>query len=82
MREPRDRSVGLGTVAALLLVQAVLILGGVLYMLNVFGDELDTELDRQVTTVQSDIRGDLEDVRRSVIRQLRRELDARLPPAP
>jgi hypothetical protein len=67
---------------ALLLVQTALVLGGVLYMLNVFGDELDTRLDDQVTNVQNDIEGDLDRVQRGVIRQLRRELDARLGSAP
>ncbi|MFL5846028.1 MAG: hypothetical protein ACJ762_15175 [Solirubrobacteraceae bacterium] len=79
---PHRRSLSAGAVAALLLVQAVLVLGGVLYMLTVFGDELDSTLDEQVTTVQSDIEGDLDGVRRSVIRQLRAELDARLGTAP
>lgn len=76
-RSHRPRS-GAGAIAALLLVQAVLVLGGVLYMLGAFGDELDATLDDQVETVQSDIQRDLDRVRRGVVRELRRELDARL----
>jgi len=71
------RPLGAGALAALLLVQAALVLGGVLYMLGVFGDELDSTLDEQVETVQRDIERDLDRVQRGVIRQLRRELDAR-----
>lgn len=78
---PHRRPLGAGALAALLLVQAALVLGGVLYMLNVFGDELDSTLDEEVATVQLDVERDLNSVQRAVIRQLRRELDARLGPA-
>lgn len=74
------RPIGAGALAALLLVQVVLVLGGVLYMLSAFGDELDATLDDQVQTVQRDIERDLDRVRRGVVRELRRELDARLGP--
>lgn len=77
---PHRRPLGAGAIAALLLVQTVLVLGGVLYMLSAFGDELDTTLDDQVETVQLDIERDLNRVQRVVIRQLRRELDTRLGP--
>ena len=60
---------------ALLLVQTALVLGGVGYMLTVFGDELDATLDEQVSEVQRDLDGSFDDVRRSV----RQELDRRLP---
>ena len=64
---------------ALLLVQSALLLGGVAYMLTVFGDELDSELDTQVERVERDLDQSFDDVRRSV----REELDRRLPePAP
>ena len=61
------------------LVQTVLLLGGVAYMLTLFGDELDATLDRRVERVQRDLDDSFDDVRQSV----REELDRRLPaPAP
>ena len=68
----------LPAVAAMLLVTAALVLGGVYYLLTEFGDQLDSELDRQVTTVQEDFGRDVEGLERSI----RRELDRRLPAAP
>ena len=65
-------------VAAMLLVTAAAVLGGVAYMLTAFGDELDSELDRQVRTVQDDFGGDVRGLRRDI----RRELDRRLPAVP
>jgi hypothetical protein len=70
-----------GPLLALLLVQTALVLGGVAYMLTVFGDEVDATLDEQVANVQRDLDESFDDVRRS----LREELDRRLPedaPAP
>jgi RNA polymerase subunit RPABC4/transcription elongation factor Spt4 len=60
---------------ALTLVNAALVLGGVAYMLAVFGDEVDSELDAQVDRVERDLDRSFEDVRRS----MREELDRRLP---
>jgi hypothetical protein len=60
----------------MLLVFAALILGGVYYMLTQFGDELESELDSQVRTVQRDFDGDV----RRLQRDIEQELDARLPP--
>jgi hypothetical protein len=60
----------------MLVLFAVVILGGVYYMLTQFGDELDSELDRQVRTVQRDFDGDV----RRLQRDIERELDDRLPP--
>ena len=60
---------------ALLLVQTALVLGGVAYMLIVFGDEVDSTLDRRVDRVERDLDESFDDVRRSV----RDELDRRLP---
>ena len=71
----------LAGVAVMLLVTAALVLGGVYYMLNQFGDELDSELDSQVRTVQRDLDADI----RRLQRDIEEELDARLPavsPAP
>jgi RNA polymerase subunit RPABC4/transcription elongation factor Spt4 len=59
----------------LLLVQSALVLGGVAYMLTVFGEEAESELDTQVERVERDLDQSFDDVRRSV----REELDRRLP---
>jgi RNA polymerase subunit RPABC4/transcription elongation factor Spt4 len=59
----------------LLLVQSALVLGGVAYMLTVFGDEVDTQLDSEVDRVERELDRSFEDVRQSV----REELDRRLP---
>jgi hypothetical protein len=64
-----------GPLLALLLVHAALVLGGVAYMLTVFGDEVDATLDEQVTEVQRDLDESFDQVERSV----REELDRRLP---
>jgi hypothetical protein len=63
-------------VAVLLVLFAVVILGGVYSMLTRFGDELDSELDSQVRTVQRDFDGDV----RRLQRDIERQLDDRLPP--
>ena len=66
----------LAGVAVMLVLFAVVILGGVYYMLTEFGDELDSELDSQVRTVQRDFDRDV----RQLQRDIERELDERLPP--
>lgn len=68
-----------GPLVALLLVHAALVLGGFYLMLVEFGDQLDTELDEQVTNVQADVERDLDRVERRLVRRLRIELDARIP---
>lgn len=65
----------LAGVAVLLVLFAIVILGGVYYMLTEFGDELDAELDSQVRTVQRDFDGDV----RRLQRDIEEELDERLP---
>ena len=64
--------------AALLLLQTALMLGGMVYLAVVAGDEVDTRITREVDGVQRDLDTSFDQVRRDV----RRELDARLPPAP
>jgi hypothetical protein len=64
--------------AALLLLQTALILGGMAYLAVVAGDEVDTRIDREVTRFERDLDTSFDQVRREV----RQELDARLPPAP
>jgi predicted PurR-regulated permease PerM len=66
----------LAGVAVMLILFAVVILGGVWYMLTQFGDELDAELDSQVRTVQRDFERDVEGLQRDI----EDELDERLPP--
>lgn len=68
----------LPAVAAMLLLTAAVILGGVSYLLMEFGRQLDSELDRQVRAVQRDFSRDVEGLERGI----RRELDRRLPSAP
>jgi len=68
----------LAGVAALLLVTATVVLGGVYAMLLAFGDSLETELDRQVRTVQEGFEDDVNGLERG----LREELDRRLGSAP
>ena len=77
-RPPAQARTGriLAGVAVMLILFAVVILGGVYYMLTQFGDELDSELDSQVRTVQRDFDGDV----RRLQRDIERELDERLPP--
>lgn len=65
-------------VAAMLLVTAVVVLGGVAAMLVAFGNAVDDTLDTQVTRVQRDLGGQFDDVRE----QVRSELDRRLPTTP
>jgi hypothetical protein len=64
--------------AALLLVQTALLLGGIAYLAVVAGEEVDNRIDREVTRFERDLDTSFDQVRREV----RRELDARLPPAP
>ncbi len=65
-------------VAALLLVTSAIVLGGVALLLVEFGNSLETELDRQVRSVQDGFDDDV----RGLQRELREELDRRLPTAP
>ena len=64
----------LAGVAALLLVAAAVVLGGVYAMLTAFGNTLETELDRQVRTVQEDFDEDVEELQRSLREELERTL--------
>jgi hypothetical protein len=68
----------LPALAALLLLQTALILAGLAYLAVLAGDEVDTRIDREVTRFERDLDTSFDQVRREV----RQELDARLPPAP
>lgn len=59
----------------MLTVTAAVVLGGVWYMLTLFGDELDSQLDREVNSVQRDFDRSVRDLQRDI----RRDLDERLP---
>ena len=65
-------------VAAMLLVTAAVVLGGVALMLVAFGDELDRRIDRQVESVQGEFDNDVDRLER----RIERELDERLPATP
>ena len=67
-----------GAVAAMLLVTAVVVLGGVALMFVAAGNELDRRIDRQVDRVQDDFGTDVD----RLDRRIRRELDRRLPATP
>ena len=62
---------------ALALVHAAVVLGGVYLMLAEFGDQLDRELDDEVTEVQRDLDRDFDDLQEQFRREVRRELDRR-----
>jgi hypothetical protein len=62
-------------VAALLLVTALVVLGGVAAMFLAFATELQDQLDAQVSRVQRDLDRNLGDLQR----QVRDELQRRLP---
>ncbi len=63
-------------------VQTAVTIGAVAVLLTVFGDTLNTELDKQVTTVQRDFETQLDGLDEQVRRELRKELDQRLPRQP
>ncbi len=66
-------------IAALALLQAGLTIGAVAYLLTTFGDALEIELDDQVQVVQRDFEKEIDGLDERVRRELRLELDARLP---
>jgi hypothetical protein len=72
---PFRRGRGLAGMALLLLLFAVVVLGGVLLMLIEAGNELDRRLDREVDRVERNLDDQFNEVQRDV----RSELDRRLP---
>jgi hypothetical protein len=62
-------------IAALLTVFAVIVLGGMYAMLVVAGEELDEQLDREVSRVEREMERNFDGIQRDV----REELDRRLP---
>lgn len=69
-------------VAALALLQTVLTIAAMAFLLTQVGDALEQELDDQVQVVQRDFEKEIDGLDTRVRRELRRELDARLPPVP
>jgi hypothetical protein len=68
----------LPAVAAMLLVTAAVILGGVALMLVAAGNEFDRRINRQVDRVQDDFSSEVN----RLDRRIRRQLDERLPATP
>ena len=66
---------GLGGIAALLTVFAIVVVGGVALLLIAFGNELDSRIDREVDRVHREFETDFDGIRQEV----RDELDRRLP---
>ena len=66
---------GLLAMALLLTAFSIVILGGIALLLIAAGNEFDRRVDRQVERVHREFRGDFESIRREV----RQELDRRLP---
>lgn len=64
-------------IAAMLAVFAVVVLGGVGLMFVVAGREVDRQLDSEVERVERNLERDFDTIRRDV----RQELENRLPPA-
>jgi hypothetical protein len=71
------RRAGLWPIAAMLAVFAAVVLGGVALMFVAAGREVDRQLDSEVERVERNLDRDFGTIRRDV----RRELDRRLPPA-
>ena len=63
-------------------VQTVVTIAAVAALLSVFGNTLDAELDKQVTGVQRDFEKQLDGLDSQIRRELRKELDQRLPTQP
>ena len=62
-------------VAAMLTVFALVVLGGMYAMLVAFGNEMDEQLDREVTRVERELESNFDGIQQDV----REELDRRLP---
>ena len=69
------RRSGLLAVAAMLTVFAAVVLGGVALMFVAAGNEIDRQLDSEVSRVERQLESDFDGIQRDV----REELDRRLP---
>ena len=68
--------------AALALLQSLLLIAALAYLLARVGDAVQSDLDRQVSRVQRDLDRQVGGIDARVRRELRSELDARLPAVP
>ena len=68
-------------VAALLLVQTALVLGVLLYALAQTGTTVQDQVDQGIVDINDEIDDQVKDIDGRVRRELRRELDRRLPGA-
>jgi hypothetical protein len=66
---------GLGAIAALLTLFAIIVLGGTLLLLIAAGNEFDRRIDSEVDRVHQQFESDFDTIRQEV----RDELDRRLP---
>jgi hypothetical protein len=69
-------------VAALLLVQAAVVIGAVLYALAGTGDTVQSQVDDGIVRIERQINREVDGIDRTVRKELRDELDRRLPLAP
>lgn len=76
-RSYRRRTVA--AIAALLLVQAAVVIGVVLYALSGTGDTVQNQVDDGISQIQKEIDRRVGDVQDQVRTELRKELDRRLP---
>ena len=72
----------LPAIAAMLTLAVVVIVGGLALVLSTVAATLEDTLDTEISRVQADIERQVSGVEDRVRDQVRRELDARLPPAP
>jgi len=66
-------------VAALLLVQTAIVLGVVLYALSGTGETVQSQVDDGIVRIEREIDRQVDDIDATVRRELRDELDRRLP---
>lgn len=78
-RRPYRRNTLLG-VAAMLLVFAVVVLGGVYLMLDTAADRLEVRVDEEVTRIQEEFTQELKALETRLQAQLEDEAGANLPP--
>jgi hypothetical protein len=72
----------LPAIVALALVQTAVILGVVIYALSGTGDAVQDQVDDGIVRIEREIDTQVHDIDTTVRRELRRELDRRLPAAP
>jgi hypothetical protein len=76
------RRSGLWAVAALMVLQTALFVAALAFLLTRVGDAVQSDIDRQVSVVRRDLDRQTHGLDGRLRRELRSELDARLPAAP